>query len=293
MGQADITGLDGLDAFQQQLLEESAFILGFFGVVFVVGFILLAAFTIRLQSRPLDWKMPLSILSSRPWVLRDVMLVALPLVLVQAVYGLIYRNFFSEADPSSDRLALALQGVLFHWLCFALIWILMWRRGITWRDAFGLAWRGGARHALWGAAILLGVMPVIMAGNVVIQVIMQYWGITPQIQDVTRIISSASGWMAKAYFFALAVVIAPVVEEMLFRGMLLPALAKKVGVKPALLVVGLLFSLVHGFYMPAGVVFFMLSVAFSLAYIYRGSLLVPIIMHAIFNGFTIVVLFRL
>lgn len=296
MGQADITALDGLDPFQQQLLEQSTFIAVFYGAVFIAGLVILALFASRLPSRPLEWSFPRARFLERPWDYRDAALIIFPLVLVQALFAAVYAIKDTESSTPSlaaEQHVLVLQSILFHGLCFLLIRIGMRKKSINWRQGFGINASLALADAGWGVMMLVGFMPVILSVNVAVQLAMQWWGIEPQIQDVTQIISSASGWGMRMYFILLAVVVAPVVEEMLFRGVLLPALANVVGVRPALVAVGILFSVVHGFYMPAGLIFFMLSLGFSLAYIHRGSLLTPIVMHAIFNGMTMIVLIRL
>lgn len=291
LAQADMAGLDSASAFQEQLLAQSTFIAILYGIVFVAGFILLTAFTLRVQSRPLDWSGPLDRLFARPWTWRDAVAIVVPLLLAQAAFAMAHRQFIRDDLP--DHVLLAIQGVLFHGVCFLLIVAMITRRGIAWSEAFGMQGRRFGSALVWGASILVGVMPLIIAYNLVAQLVMQWWNMEPQLQDVTRVISGAGGLKARVYFVLLAVVVAPVVEEMLFRGILLPAFAKVAGIRPALILVAVLFSLVHGFFMPAAVIFFILSIAFSLAYIYRQTLWVPVVMHACFNGLTMLVLLRM
>jgi len=47
-------------------------------------------------------------------------------------------------------------------------------------------------------------------------------------------------------FVAMAVLVAPLVEETLFRGYLYPMFARSFGVGPSILLTGLLFGLMHG-----------------------------------------------
>ena len=47
-------------------------------------------------------------------------------------------------------------------------------------------------------------------------------------------------------FVAMAVFVAPLVEETLFRGYLYPLFARSFGVAPAIVVTGVLFGLMHG-----------------------------------------------
>ncbi len=282
--------------FQQQLMEHSAFIAYLYGAVFVVGFILLVGFTLWIQTHPISWAEPVQRLLRRPWTVRDVAVVVTPLLVIQAGFVIGYAVYAPPEDFPADRLervVTAIQGVLFHVAGLVLVIFLARKKGVGWAEGFGAPGRRVAGSVLAGGLALLGVMPLIIAYNVSAQLLMHWWDVTPQVQDVTRIISGASGVWAKAYFFVLAVVVAPVVEEVLFRGMLLPALARLVGVRPALVVVAVLFALVHGLYLPSAIIFFILSIAFSLAYIHRGTLVTPVVMHAAFNALTMIVLLRM
>jgi hypothetical protein len=86
----------------------------------------------------------------------------------------------------------------------------------------------------------------------------------------------------RVFLMAAAVVIAPVVEETLFRGILFPSLLKARSFLFAALLSGAYFALVH-FHAPSFLPLLALSVAFSAGYAATGSLLTPIVMHALFN----------
>ena len=81
----------------------------------------------------------------------------------------------------------------------------------------------------------------------------------------------------------LALIVAPITEEALFRGMALPLLARTMGVIPAVVLTAVCFALMH-FHLPALAPLFVLASGFAVAYIVSGSLWVPIIMHVLFNG---------
>jgi membrane protease YdiL (CAAX protease family) len=81
---------------------------------------------------------------------------------------------------------------------------------------------------------------------------------------------------------AAAVLIAPVVEELLFRGILLPALLKARSFLFAALLTGAYFALVH-LHAPSFLPLLLLSAAFSAGYAATGSILTPMAMHAVFN----------
>ena len=81
---------------------------------------------------------------------------------------------------------------------------------------------------------------------------------------------------------ATMVVVAPVVEEIVFRGLLFGALAPRLGVFAAAVVTALLFGFVHGdpVLFPALAA---LGFVAALAYAATGNLIVPIILHALNN----------
>jgi len=83
--------------------------------------------------------------------------------------------------------------------------------------------------------------------------------------------------------------LAPLFEEVIFRGILLPLVARRWGTAAAVVTVSALFAMVH-FHLPSVVPLFVIAVAFSLGYVYSGSLLVPVAMHALFNGVNLVML---
>ncbi len=83
------------------------------------------------------------------------------------------------------------------------------------------------------------------------------------------------------------VVLAPLGEELLFRGLLFSALRNRVPLWPAIGTSGLLFALSHGEAL-AIVLLFPIGMYFAWAYHRRGSLAVTIVAHAVFNLINVV-----
>lgn len=79
--------------------------------------------------------------------------------------------------------------------------------------------------------------------------------------------------------FALAGFLAPVLEELLFRGLLYKAWEKRLGWAGSMTLVSILFGLYHPLFWSA----FASSIVFACLYRRTGSLWAPIIVHAIFN----------
>ena len=80
-----------------------------------------------------------------------------------------------------------------------------------------------------------------------------------------------------------AIVLAPIVEELVFRGLLLPVLVRRIGWVAAVILSSLLFAFLHGHVQtvfPLTVV----AIFFCVGYAFGESIWVPIIMHGCFNG---------
>lgn len=88
-----------------------------------------------------------------------------------------------------------------------------------------------------------------------------------------------------------AVVLAPVAEELLFRGLLHRSLRRRSRIVPATALSSVLFAVVHvdvAFSQPLALVgLTLVGVILAIAYERTGSLLVPIVIHAVHNAVTI------
>lgn len=79
--------------------------------------------------------------------------------------------------------------------------------------------------------------------------------------------------------FAVAGFLAPVIEELVFRGLLYKAWERRLGWAGSMILVAILFGLYHPLFWTA----FAGSIVFACLYRRTGSLWAPIIVHAIFN----------
>ncbi len=102
------------------------------------------------------------------------------------------------------------------------------------------------------------------------------------LQDVVVMFQNSSDPLARFGMLVLAVLVAPVVEELVFRGGVFRFLKGRVPLAAALLGSGALFGLIHGnLHSLPGLV--AVGVCLGLAYELSGSLKVPIFFHAFFN----------
>ena len=78
-------------------------------------------------------------------------------------------------------------------------------------------------------------------------------------------------------------------EEIIFRGMLFPALVSTCGHILALAVQSIIFTLYHFFPLQNAVLLFCMGIFFGLGYLWSGSLLTPVLAHLIENGLPVLV----
>ena len=114
-------------------------------------------------------------------------------------------------------------------------------------------------------------------------------GIVPSLQNVAEIMLQARDPLTLTYLLLLATVLAPLYEECLFRGIVLPVLLRRMGTGPAIALTSLIFAAIH-MHLPSLAPLFVVSVGFSLASLYTGSLWAAVCMHSLFNGVNLALL---
>lgn len=152
----------------------------------------------------------------------------------------------------------------------------------------GVARIFGLTKGTFPGSAKLGVAGYMMSIPVSLLIGLMYFGILyffdvemeqqPVLEALLAMDSSV--WIAFSFFFA--VIAAPAVEELLFRGLLLPFSLRTLGPWGGLLLSSLLFAFIHGHLLTLFPLF-LISVGFSLSYIWTGSIWVPVVMHASFN----------
>jgi membrane protease YdiL (CAAX protease family) len=292
LAQADAAGLTPLE---YDLLQRAGLIGSIYGALVLIGLLVNLVVALRLRGRPLPLRSGMNRLLLRPWRTGEVALV-LGVLAIGFVSALALREFWLARTASlplapASRLVL-LKSALFHLLGLAAVAALMGRRRISVGEGFGVRLAAVPGDVLKGLFGLLAALPALLVLTVLFHLVLHLLGHQTSLQDVAFAISDEKQRWMRAYFVLLAVGLAPVFEEILFRGMLLPVLARRYGGWAAVLLTSFLFAVIHG-HLPSFLTLFALSGALSLAYILSGSVVVPIAMHAFFNGITTAILLSL
>lgn len=213
----------------------------------------------------------------------------------QLVAGLAIGAWFVAYDGSTvgpgapviDPAVLLLAAVGGQLLGLAAALLLLRRRRVDLRGVLGVT-RPVPRLLLLGTGLGVGML---VAATLAVSVLMRLTG-SEQAPDQFLLDELTRGGSSTVLAFVAAVVLAPVAEELLFRGLLFTALLRRRSVHVAALVSSVVFAVVHvdvAVSQPLALVGLTL-VGLALAYAYHrtGSLLVPIAGHAAFNGVTLV-----
>jgi hypothetical protein len=148
----------------------------------------------------------------------------------------------------------------------------LWRRVAPGRAGRDLAWGAG-----FLALALFLVMVVALIWNAVARPEQ-----SPQ-RDLQELLRGLAGWAPNLILFFTVAGLAPLFEELLFRGFLLPLLARRGKLAWALALSALLFGAIH--LQPLGLpILCTLGFVLGLAMRQTASLRTPILVHACWNG---------
>jgi membrane protease YdiL (CAAX protease family) len=145
---------------------------------------------------------------------------------------------------------------------------------------------GFFRTAITGGVLMLAAYPLIFLADVVTQRLLQR---APDKQAIVEMFSQSTTLSQRILIIVLAVSLAPIAEEFIFRFFLYGVAKRYFGRGIAVLVSALLFAAVHA-HLPSFAPLFVLGSCFAIAYEWSGSILVSMMMHALFNAFTLTAL---
>jgi len=168
---------------------------------------------------------------------------------------------------------MALLGVLL--LCLRI-------EKIEWSRAFGFRQTTVSRALLMGVVFFIAIQPPLLVLATFRDWIYRLFDLKITTQDLVLRLMMADSSQLIAVVIVFAVVVAPLCEEVFFRGLAYPALKQRWGAPAALVIVSLLFALIH-LHVPSLPLLVVLAAGMTLAYEFTGSLLTPIAMHALFN----------
>jgi membrane protease YdiL (CAAX protease family) len=199
------------------------------------------------------------------------------------IVGLLQKAGFVAFQPPAGPGAVLLGTLAFQGAAWVLILIFLRQHHVNWRDAFGF--RGPRLNRAWFLAVLVvcAILPVAWLLQSASMHALTKIGFQPENETAVMVLANAKEWWLCAYLGVFTVVIAPVAEEFIFRGMLYPLVKQRGRPRLAWLGISFLFALIHwdaATFLPL----FALALALTWLYEETDNLLAPIAAHALFNA---------
>ena len=211
------------------------------------------------------------------------------------LYGGIWLSTWAQKGaqplgPSVGQMiiaALSLQGA-----ALALIPHFLKEQQMSWQEAFGL--RNNPRQAIMIGTILACLFLPLGMGlqwlSAQVMVHLPHFQLKPQEQEAVQTLQMAVTWFNRLVLGAVTIVLAPAAEEMLFRGILYPAIKRAGFPRLALWGTVLIFAAIHlnlVTFVPLAV----LALALTWVYERTDNLWAPMTAHALFNGMNFIILY--
>ena len=227
-------------------------------------------------------------ISAKPWGPQNVIRLFAGVIVTFCV-GLMLAGLLQglHSGPASDQLEFAqtvIVVLLFQGAALVWIGIFLRQSNTSWREAFGLQSVSPVRAIAAGIGAGLVGLPFMWVLQWVSQTAMEALKLNPVAQAaVTELQNSHLSVLETVIFGILTILLAPIAEETLFRGILYPTI-KQIG-RPRLALWGTsaLFGIIH-FNLATLVPLIFLAVGLAMLYEYTESLLTPIAAHSIFNA---------
>ena len=226
-------------------------------------------------------------LSEKPWKPESVALLLTAVLtswFVGTILVLVFDKFASFKGQG-DKLfveflvsSISIQGVT-----LVLVSVFLRLHDLGWPQLLGLTTPRVSRTVGTGLLVGLVVVPLALLLNYFSAELIKLMHMTPEDQPTIKVLQLTSGWGQRICFGVAAILVAPVVEEVLFRGILYPTI-KQMGF-PRLAIYGtsLLFAAIHANLMTFIPLTFFALVLIAL-YEKTDNLLAPITAHCFFNS---------
>lgn len=227
------------------------------------------------------------------WTAGDLLLVVAVTALLGAgllllVRGLAVLGFTALQELARERpiaAAMVGGGLLYALAAFAVYLVIVRRGRGSWREL------GFRRPQLLAILLTPLVFPLqLVLGGLANVVVQQFAGPFENPQIAALMDPAGFSWLNFVFVFAVAAVVAPIVEELIFRGLLYQWLRARLGIAGAVLLSAAIFSVAHviPLLFPA---LFLIGIVLALAFEYGRSLWVSIALHFFQNALSVSVIF--
>lgn len=226
-------------------------------------------------------------LSEKPWRPELVLRLLAGLFASMLLGVIIVGGYTGNAEtvrPQRDFFIFVVGVFSFHGIGLVLVDVFLRQHKIGWKEAFGFNQPRLGRTVFMALIVGVLMLPIAWSLSTLSSRVLQIFQMPVQPQEAVRVLQSATGDPLTLFYHGIAaIIIAPFVEELVFRGILYPAIKQRGYHKLALWGTSLFFALIHGNLM----IFVPLTVlAIFLTFLYEttNNLIAPILTHSFFNA---------
>ncbi len=203
--------------------------------------------------------------------------------------------FLSFARPEPAAVSrLEPDKVLFNSIFFLVIVLgigaLVHCRGVSLKHLFGFDRLRVGRALVVALGLILAAVPLMLAAAVLAQPFLRETAGEQELVTLFRNMASKADFLTLGKMVLSITILAPIAEEFLFRGYFYGTLKRYCGAVPSAVFMAALFAGIH-MNLSSLPSLFVLALCLTIAYEATGCLLVPIVMHALFNMSQLVILY--
>ena len=226
-------------------------------------------------------------LSEKPWK-ADLVVRLLAGLFSSMLLGVLivngYESIASEAGKRHRDLLVFVVGLFsFHGVGLVLVNVFLRQHGLTWSQAFGFKEPRVARTIFLAVITVIVMLPITLSLTEVSGKILRLFNVPVEPQQAVKMMRVATSHAELLLHGIATILLAPFVEETVFRGILYPAIKQRGYHKLALWGTSFFFALTHSnvvILLPLTV----LAIILTFLYETTNNLLAPIVAHGLFNA---------
>ena len=207
-------------------------------------------------------------------------------ILVMVLHRFHAPGFASDQGPGTILLA----TLSFHGTALLLSLAFLKYHGSNWRTVLGLDRPGLGGTLVMTVLALIVILPATWGLQALSVLTLKHFHYPVEDQTAVDLLENAKSPGLRAYLVFFAVILAPLAEEFVFRGVLYPWLKQRGLPVMAWLLPSFLFAVIH-VSLPIFVPLFFLALALTWLYQTTGRLLANVLVHGLFNGINVILLF--
>ena len=220
-------------------------------------------------------------ISEKPWRF-DAVLLLLAGLLIMLSMSVFAAALMKGKNAPPDFIGFVVSTVATQACTIGLIHFFLRAHRMSWRELLGLRQPRFLSGVLLALALAIVALPITWALSSLVIKIITLFHQPPDQQIAVQVLETTKAPAQRAVFALAAIILAPFVEEILFRGILYPLLKHQGYPRLALWGTSLLFAAVH-IHLPTFVPLFVFGLILVWVYERTDMLLAPILTHATFN----------